>query len=57
MPPSARHNKIEVRFELSHFNDLSHEEISCLLGLEPSRAYIKGQPYSPRMGRLVTENR
>lgn len=57
MTPPARHNMIEVRFELSHFNDLSHQDISRLLGLHPSRVYVKGQPYNSRMALLVPENR
>ncbi|RZJ86836.1 MAG: DUF4279 domain-containing protein [Hymenobacter sp.] len=57
MTPTPKSNKLEVRLELSHFDDITHEEISRRLGLQPSSVYVKGQPYSPQMRRLVTENR
>jgi hypothetical protein len=57
MTPTTKSNKIEVRLEISHFDDISHDEISRRLGLQPSRIYVKGQPRSPLMTMRAKENR
>ena len=50
-------NKVEVYFELSGFEDLTHAQISQQLGLKPSKVYVKGQPVNPKAGRLAPSNR
>lgn len=52
-----RSNKVEVYLEISEFEDVTHAQINQLLGLEPSRVYIKGQPVNPKAGRLAPHNR
>lgn len=50
-------NKVEVYLEISEFEDLTHAQISQLLGLEASKVYIKGQAVNPKAGRLAPYNR
>ena len=57
MTSPQKRNQIEVRLEISHFDDITHEEISRRLGLQPSRIYVKGQPRSPLLSQRSPENR
>lgn len=50
-------NKVEVFLEISGFEDVSHTDITQLLGLEPNRVYVKGQPRNPQGGSLARTNR
>lgn len=52
-----KRNQIEVRLEISHFDDITHAEISQRLGIQPSRVYVKDQPRSPLLSQRSQENR
>ena len=40
-------NEVIVRFCIWDFDDLTHEEMSNLLGIMPDKTYIKGQKRNP----------
>lgn len=41
-------NEVVLRFGLFDFDDINHDEITQLLGLQPSKVYIKGQKRNPK---------
>ena len=56
MAPS-KHNHVEAYLDIFDFEDLTHEQISEMLGLQPSRIHVKGQRHNPNFGRLAPRNR
>jgi hypothetical protein len=48
---------VEVYLEISDFEDITHAQITDLLGVKPSRIYIKGQPFNPNFGSVALRNR
>lgn len=50
-------HQIELNLVIADFNDITHEEISQTLGLEPLKIYVKGQKKTPNSTALVKRNR
>jgi hypothetical protein len=53
-----RKNEIYLSFGIFDFEDITHDEITNLLGIEPSHVRIKGYPKNPKNidGPLITNN-
>ncbi len=49
-------NEISFSFCIWDFNDISHDEISELLGVKPSKVYIKGERKNPKVNALAKKN-
>lgn len=52
-------NEIILRFCIWDFNDISHQEITNILGIEPYKIYIKGgkrNPKNPQGNGLIKRN-
>jgi Domain of unknown function (DUF4279) len=52
-------NEIVLRFCIWDYNDITHQEITNTLGIEPYKIYVKGQkknPKNPEGSALIKEN-
>ena len=49
-------NELILRFCIWDFDDISHDEITRLIGVEPCKIYIKGQKKNPNFSVLATYN-
>ncbi len=52
-------NEVVLRFCIWDYNDITHQEITNTLGIEPYKIYVKGQkknPKNPEGSSLVKEN-
>lgn len=52
-------NEVFLRFCISGFEDITHDEITKMLGVKPTKEYIKGQKRNPKNPNspLIKENR
>jgi len=52
-------NEIILRFCISDFEDITHDEITKMLGVKPIKEYVKGQKRNPKNPNspLIKENR
>ncbi len=53
----TKSNRVDIYLEINEFDDISHEEISNLLELQPSKIFVKGKPYNLKMNRVAQRNR
>ena len=49
-------NKIVLSFGIWDFNDITHDELTELLGIAPSKVYIKGERKNPKFSMLAKKN-
>jgi hypothetical protein len=50
-------HQIDLRFCVWEFDDISHDEITALMGLSPTYIHVKGQPKNPLFsGSLAKDN-
>ncbi|RFS18995.1 DUF4279 domain-containing protein [Chitinophaga silvatica] len=49
-------NEIVLRFGIWRFNDITHDEISRILGVTPSFVLIRGEPRNPKIPMPAKEN-
>jgi len=52
-------NEVFLRFCISDFEDITHDEITKMLGVKPIKEYVKGQKRNPKNPNptLIKENR
>jgi hypothetical protein len=50
-------NHVEVFLQISDFEDITHAQLTELVGVQPSRIFVKGQPYNPKIGAVSKRNR
>jgi hypothetical protein len=50
------HNEIILRFCIWGFNDIAHGEITNIMGIQPSKIYVKGERENSKSTALVKEN-
>jgi hypothetical protein len=50
------HNEIALRFCIWGFSDITHDEITNILGIQPSKIYVKGEKRNSKSTALVKEN-
>lgn len=52
-------HKVELRFCVSGFEDITHAELTNLFGIKPVKEYLKGLPINPKLsqGKVATLNR
>ncbi len=53
-----RKNEITLSFSIYQFEDITHDDITHLLGIKPDRIYIKGQKRNPKNPKssVINEN-
>jgi hypothetical protein len=56
-PIKMNKHEVWLDFEISGFDDITHEQLSDQLGLQPFRIYVKGQPKKPGISALSKKNR
>lgn len=49
-------NEIVLSFCIWDFNDISHDEITKVIGVKPSKIYVKGQKRNPDLPGLAKGN-
>ncbi|CVK16209.1 protein of unknown function (DUF4279) [Apibacter mensalis] len=49
-------NELYFEFIIRGYNDITHEDITRMLNIKPSKIYIKGKPMNPKMKILAKEN-
>ncbi len=49
-------NEIFLRIIICNFDDISHDEISALIGQQPTNIHIKGQRINPKWRRIANKN-
>lgn len=49
-------NQIELGFHVYDFEDLTHDELTTLFGVNPSRIHVAGKPISESSPRLAKKN-
>ncbi len=49
-------NQIFLSFCVFGFDDVSHQDISNLLGIQPSKFHVKGLRMNPKVDRLAKKN-
>src|ERR1700760_2382924 len=49
-------NEIFLHFVIWDFDDISHDEITRILNIEPIRIYVKGDRVNPKFERLAKTN-
>ena len=49
-------NQIELGFHVFDFDDITHDELTALFGVNPSRIHVVGTPMNPRSPRLAKSN-
>jgi uncharacterized protein DUF4279 len=50
-------NEVILDFVIADFEDVSHEQISQKLGINPVKVYIKGERKNPKFAGLAKRNR
>lgn len=50
-------NEVILDFAIVDFEDITHEDITKLLGIEPIKVYVKGQRRSAKFSALANRNR
>lgn len=50
-------NHVEAYLEINDFQAISHDDISTLLGLQPTTVYVQGQRFNPNFGAVSRRNR
>ncbi|MCO6565440.1 MAG: DUF4279 domain-containing protein [Apibacter sp.] len=49
-------NELYFEFIIRGYNDITHEDITRMLNIKPSKIYIKGKPMNPKMKILAKKN-
>jgi hypothetical protein len=49
-------NELYFEFIIRGYNDITHEDITRMLNIKPSKIYIKGKPMNPKMKILAKQN-
>lgn len=57
MAPILKTNHVEAYLEIKRFQNISHDDISTLLGLQPTTIYVQGQRFNPHFGAVSRHNR
>ena len=50
-------NYVDLSFCIGEYNDITHQELTELLGLEPIKVYVKGEPKHPHHPATWSSNR
>lgn len=50
-------NEVHLDFTIADFEDITHDEITQQLGINPVKVYIKGQAKNPNFGGIAKRNR
>ncbi len=48
-------NEIYLDFCIWNFDDITHQEITQILGITPSKIYVKGKPTNPKLPQNISK--
>lgn len=51
-----KRNKVDLRFGIWRFDDVSHDYITQLIGISPTKFFIKGERKNPKSSALFKTN-
>ena len=49
-------NEVKLSFCVWGFSDIGHDEVSAILGVNPSKIFVEGERMNPKFTRLAKEN-
>jgi len=49
-------NEVDLNFVVFDFNDISHADITKMIGVSPSKIYVKGEPKNLKVKSLAKYN-
>ncbi|WP_176885189.1 DUF4279 domain-containing protein [Dyadobacter soli] len=53
---ATEQNRIELGFHVFDFEDITHDDLTVIFGVNPNRIHIKGTQINPRFPRLAKAN-